>query len=533
MTPTASSIDGGDILIIGAGLAGVCAALSMPRRPITLLSPVALGEGCASDWAQGGIAAAFDANDHAQAHARDTIAAGGGIVDAAAARLLSENIPEAVRELAALGVPFDRDANEHFALGKEAAHSHSRIVRVGGDGAGHAIMKVLLRALRRLDHVHVLEGVQAKELLVAAGRVVGVLAKSISGETLRIRSGGVVLASGGIGQLYRFTTNPSASRGEGIAMAARAGASFADMEFVQFHPTAIDIDIGSDPLPLATEALRGEGATLLDRRGVRFLRRVHPLGELAPRDIVARAIERERRLGPVFLDTRDAVGAHLPERFPAVYQACVRAGINPLRDAIPVRSAAHYHMGGVAIDANGRTSLPGLWACGEVASSGCHGANRLAGNSLGEALVFARRIAQDMGNMNFSRRDLAFTGSEIADDDPAEDRDIAELREMMSRRVGIERDENGLRLACRRFMEWRRNSRPGGRLSNMATSALLIAAAALERRESRGCHFRTDASSATLPPRRSHITLEQAEHIAEAADSFQPNPPQQEAPVSL
>ena len=529
MTPAASSIDGGDILIIGAGLAGVCAALSAPRRPITLLSPVALGEGCASDWAQGGIAAAFDANDHAQAHARDTIAAGGGIVDASAARLLSENIPAAVGELAALGVPFDRDANEHFALGKEAAHSHSRIVRVGGDGAGHAIMEVLFRALRRLDHVHVLEGVQAKELLVAGGRVVGVLAKGASGETLRIRAGGVVLASGGIGQIYRFTTNPLTSRGEGIAMAARAGAAFADMEFVQFHPTAIDS--GTDPLPLATEALRGEGATLLDRRGTRFLRRVHPLGELAPRDIVARAIERERRLGPVFLDTRTAIGAHLPERFPAVYQACVRAGINPLRDAIPVRPAAHYHMGGVAIDAFGRTSLPGLWACGEVASSGCHGANRLAGNSLGEALVFARRIAQDIGNMDLSRRDLP-VGGEIADDDPAEDRDIAELREMMSRRVGIERDENGLRLACRRLLEWRRSARSGGRLANMATGALLIAAAALERRESRGCHFRTDVV-ATLPPRRSRITLEQAESIAQDTDSFQPNPPQQEAPVSL
>lgn len=508
-----------DTLVVGAGLAGVCVALQA-RGSVLLLSPNRLGEDCASDWAQGGIAAAFDAGDHPQAHARDTVKAGGGIVDAASARLLSENIADAVRDLAEIGVPFDRtDGNGGgFTLGREAAHSHARIVRVGGDGAGHAIMKTLVQALRRRKHVRVLEGVHAGDLLLAQGRVVGVLAKDGNGKSVHIHARRTVLACGGIGQLYRFTTNPEASRGEGVAMAARAGAALADMEFVQFHPTAINT--GGDPLPLATEALRGEGAVLLDRHGTRFLRRVHPSGELAPRDVVARAIYRERKLGPVFLDVRGV--ENLSERFTALLQACRNAGIDPCSEAVSVLPAAHYHMGGIAIDANGRTSLPGLWACGEVASSGCHGANRLAGNSLGEAIVFAKRIAQDCKDegADFVRYDppsVCYDPPRVRDipeNNPAEDQDIERLRDLMSRYVGIERDESGLHFACRKLLQWKRESRPGGRLSNMSTTALLIAVSALQRRESRGCHFRLDAATASLPPRRSVVTLAQAEDIA-------------------
>ncbi|MCY4035075.1 MAG: L-aspartate oxidase [Hyphomicrobiales bacterium] len=510
-------------LIIGAGLAGVCVALQA-RGPVLLLSPNRLGEGCASDWAQGGIAAAFDADDHPQAHARDTIEAGGGIVDAESARLLSESVADAVRDLADIGVPFDRN-DGGFALGREAAHSRARIVRVGGDGAGHAIMEILVQALRRCKNVCVLEGVQARDLLLAQGRVAGVLARDGDGKAVRIRARRTVLACGGIGQLYRFTTNPAASRGEGIAMAARAGAVLSDMEFVQFHPTAIDT--GGDPLPLATEALRGDGAVLLDRQGTRFLRRVHPSSELAPRDVVARAIQRERKLGPVFLDARGI--KDLSARFPALLRACRGAGIDPCREAFPVLPAAHYHMGGIAIDANGRTSLPGLWACGEVASSGCHGANRLAGNSLGEAIVFAKRIARDRKDdgADFTRFDLPCI-DDIPEDNGAEDKDIEQLRDLMSRRVGIERDESGLRFACGKLLQWKRKSRAGGRLSNMSTAALLIAVSALQRRESRGCHFRLDAAAATLPPRRSAITLAQAEDIAGQASSLP-----QEQPISL
>lgn len=515
-----------DTLVVGAGLAGVCVALQT-RGPVLLLSPNRLGGDCASDWAQGGIAAAFDTGDHPQSHARDTVKAGGGIVDAESARLLSENVTDAVRDLADIGVPFDRnDGNKGgFTLGREAAHSHARIVRVGGDGAGHAIMKTLIRTIRRRKHVRVLEGVQARDLLLARGRIVGVLAKDGSGKAVHISARRTVLACGGVGQLFRCTTNPVASRGEGVAMAARAGAALADMEFVQFHPTAINT--GDDPLPLATEALRGDGAVLLDRRGTRFLRRVHPSGELAPRDVVARAIYRERKFGPVFLDVRGV--EDLSARFTALLQSCRNAGIDPCREAVPVLPAAHYHMGGIAIDANGRTSLPGLWACGEVASSGCHGANRLAGNSLGEAIVFARRIAQDCDNddADFTRYDLPCI-DDIPENNHAEDKGIGQLRDLMNRYVGIERDESGLRFACRKLLQWKRESRIGGRLSNMSTTALLIAVSALQRRESRGCHFRLDAATASLPPRRSTITLAQAEDIAAQIPSLR-----EEQPLSL
>ena len=507
-----SSGDGGDLLIVGAGLAGLCVALHAPQHRVTLLSPHPLGDGCASAWAQGGIAAAIGEGDDAQAHVDDTIAAGGGLVDAEVARRLSESIPAAVAELAALGVPFDRSADGGFSLGREAAHSRARIVRVGGDGAGRAIMQALAAALRRRDNVRVLEGARARALLLAEGRVIGVAAETAAGmRPIRARS--TVLACGGIGQLYRHTTNPAAACGEGIALAARAGALLADMEFVQFHPTAMDL--GSDPLPLATEALRGEGATLIDRNGTRFAHRAHERGELAPRDVVARAIARERRRGPVFLDAREAVGEALPRRFPAVYQACRDAGLDALREPIPVRAAAHYHMGGIAVDGRGRTSLPGLWACGEVASSGLHGANRLAGNSLGEALVFARAIAEDTQRDSDAPPPTAESHrQERAAPPQGEEKKILHLRNIMSEYVGLERDEDGLRHALADLASLRQAAAPGGRLAAMADTALLIAAAALQRRESRGCHFRSDFPAAGEPPRRSHITLADAEGIA-------------------
>ena len=422
------------ILIVGGGLAGVFCALKLAPSPVTILAPAGIGG--ASAWAQGGVAAAVSEGDTPEVHAADTIAAGAGLVDADIALGVALEARARIDDLAAFGAPFDRDALGVLQPSREAAHTHRRIVRVKGDAAGRAIMETLARRVRETPSIEVVEGVSAFEIIMREGRAIGVLGRDANGQTRFLGGSALVFATGGVGHLYSVTTNPIDARGAGVAMAARAGALIADAEFVQFHPTAIDI--GADPAPLATELLRGEGALIVDRDGRRFLADIDPAAELAARDIVARGVFSSIKAGNgAFLDARASIGAAFATKFPTVYASCMAAGIDPVTTPIPIAPAAHYHMGGVATDARGRTSLPGLWAAGEVACTGLHGANRLASNSLLEALVFGARVAADIAASASERDDSVF---------PCE-RAISSRRHGSRRRRGVARRYGGL---CRR-----------------------------------------------------------------------------------
>src|SRR5471032_73427 len=370
--------------------------------------------------------------------------AGAGLCDPAIVDLVAQEAHPRIEDLVAYGAPFDRKGDGSLALGREAAHSLPRIVHVKGDGAGAAISATLAARANEASNITLLEGFHAVELEMENGRVTGIFARSGIGSNARLilfRARAVILATGGLGALYAVTTNPLESRGEGLGMAARAGALIADPEFVQFHPTAIAV--GRDPAPLATEALRGEGAVLVNARGERFMTAIHNDAELAPRDIVARAIHRQIVSGQnVFLDCRTAIGASFADHFPTVYGACIAADIDPARQPIPVAPAAHYHMGGIASDAAGRSSLPGLWVVGECAATGLHGANRLASNSLLEGLVFGARVAEDIKD---SLKRGATRGLPPAPLGRALPAPPHVLRGAMSRFAGLERNEEGLR----------------------------------------------------------------------------------------
>lgn len=491
----------GDIVIIGAGLAGLFTALRLAPLPVTVVAAAPLGEGASSVWAQGGIAAAVGEGDSPKAHAADTIRAGAGIVDAHVAGLVAAEASSRIADLLRFGVPFDRDLEGHFVLSREAAHSTHRVVRVAGDRAGAAIMQALIAQVRQSPSIRVLEGYEAEDLITDNGAVTGV--RLIRGhargngtyELLPARA--VVLATGGIGALYRVTTNPSYARGEALAFAARAGAVIADAEFVQFHPTSLDV--GLDPAPLASEALRGEGAILINSDGHRFMRDVAPEAELAPRDVVARAVFAEIEAGRrVYLDCRDAIGARFPEAFPTVYAHCKSTGIDPVTEPIPVAPAEHYHMGGIATDTRGRSSLAGLWAVGEVSSTGLHGANRLASNSLLEAVVFAARAADDIAAAVKDGAGLATANLNRVAGAPKADHDaraeaIAQIRDTMSKHVGVVRNRRGLTRALLALREIADTAAVGDtQLANMALAARLVTASALLRTESRGGHYRRD-----------------------------------------
>ena len=495
------------LLIIGAGLAGLFLAMQAKPRRVIVLSPAPLGEASASAWAQGGLAAALAPGDCPALHAQDTIEAGAGLVDPVIARLLAEEGPARVLDLIALGVPFDRSEDGQLAQSLEAAHSRPRVVRVSGDLAGKAIMDALIAAARVADHIEIREGLAARALLQDEnGRVRGAACRDASGARTDIEASETILATGGAGGLYAVTTNPAAALGRGLAMAYRVGALIADPEFVQFHPTAIDI--GADPAPLATEALRGEGAKLVNGAGASFV------SELAPRDVVARAIHAELRAGRgAFLDARAAVGARFPDHFPTVFAACRAGGIDPRSELIPVAPAAHYHIGGVASDLWGRASLEGLSVVGECASTGAHGANRLASNSLLEAVVFAQRIAARLRDSPPPPADGALR-AELRPD--LRDAARARLRRIMQDDVGVERTADGLARALGEIASFA----PHGGEPDELIAARLIAEAALARAESRGAHYRADYP-AQAPPHRTFMHApptsdESARHVSTA-----------------
>ena len=514
-----------DVVIVGGGLAGLFCALKLAPRPVTVISAAPLGQGASTAWAQGGIAAAVSEGDSAEAHAADTIAVGAGLVDETIALGLAREAGARVRDLLHYGVPFDRDLEGKLAVGREAAHSARRIVHVRGDMAGLAIISALIGAVRRAPSIRVIEGFAAEALLTRDGAVAGLQLRSVADLTanpVTIASRAVVLATGGIGHLYAVSTNPAEASGSGLAIAARAGAIVADPEFVQFHPTAIMV--GRDPAPLATEALRGEGATLINDRGERFMPARHPLAELAPRDIVARGVYAEIAAGHgAFLDAREALGVHFAERFPTVYASCMAAGIDPAKQPIPVAPAAHYHMGGISVDALGRTSLRGLWAGGEVSYTGAHGANRLASNSLLEAVVYAARIAEDIDGHAIAAP-ARLPAVPLSQNDAMAALSEQNLRTMMTSHVGVIRDPDRLAAAVRSFAALERDS---GNivLRNMATTALLVAASAWARRESRGAHYRNDhpAEKPALA-HRTMTTLVAAREVAASLSERAPQP---------
>jgi len=512
MTPIDNIIETDGAIILGAGIAGLFTALKLAPMPSIVLAGTRPGLSGSSAWAQGGIAACVGEGDSWQSHAHDTMVAGAGLCDAPVVDLVAQEAPARIDDLLKFGAPFDRNSDGSLAVGREAAHSRARIVHVKGDGAGAAISATLAARAGETGCITLLEGFHAVELAMENGRVTGLFARSGLGAHARLilfRARAVILATGGLGALYGVTTNPLEARGEGLGMAARAGALIADPEFVQFHPTAIDI--GKDPAPLATEALRGEGSVLVNDQGERFMTRVHKDAELAPRDIVARAIHRQIVSGrKVFLDCSTAIGADFARHFPTVYGACMAAGIDPSVAPIPVAPAAHYHMGGIATDTKGRTSLPGLWAVGECASTGLHGANRLASNSLLEGLVFGARVADDVRGQLAAG---AMRGVPPAPERFASPAPPHVLRGAMSRDVALERNEEGLRHALGVIARLENTSAEPA-LLNMTAAAKLVTAAALARTESRGGHWRTDYPQAAAQGVRAFMTLADAERIA-------------------
>ena len=485
-------------VIVGAGLAGLTVALSLAPMPVILLSSKKLGLESSSAWAQGGIAASIGLDDNAKLHAEDTVKAGAGLCDAAIVEQVTLDSARVIEELLKKGVQFDRRSDGQFELGLEGAHSRRRIIHAEGDSTGAAVMKALITAVRNTPSIEVIEDAVAIELL-GNPDIRGVIIKS-GDQISQLLTDRVVLATGGAGALWRHTTNPLGSWGRGLLLAARQGALLSDLEFMQFHPTAIDC--GRDPMPLASEALRGEGAILIDETGDRFMEH-QGRAELEPRDVVARAIWGHMEKGhKVFLDTRATIGAALPSKFPAIYQFCLAAGFDPIKTPIPVRPAAHYHMGGIVTDARGRTNIDGLWACGEVASTGLHGANRLASNSLLEAASFGRKVAEDLSS--FETKPTLLTVKNIQNRAGVSETVPLSVRSIMTENLGVIRDPERLQTALDQLALLA--GEEGA--SDATLIALMIALSASKRLETRGAHARSDyPSPAMTSGTRQTITL--------------------------
>jgi L-aspartate oxidase len=497
-------------LIIGGGLAGLSAALEAAPAKVLVVSPAPLLQSASSAWAQGGVAAALSAKDAPALHLKDTEAAGAGLVNHHAAEVLTDDGRATVEWLASLGAPFDREADGGFSVSREAAHSMARVARVGGDGAGRAILSALVASVRAADHIQVWEDGRLRGLLQdTAGRVIGALIERHDSGMVEVLASSVVLATGGAGGLYGATTTPAALLGEGLALAYKAGAEVLDPEFMQFHPTAIDV--GLDPMPLATEALRGEGARLIDRDGV-FILGAADDADLAPRDVVARAVHRARAEGRgAFLDATKAIGEHFPKEFPAVFASCMAAGLDPRTTPIPVAPAAHYYMGGITADPDGRTTLAGLFAVGECAATGVHGANRLASNSLLEAAAFGRRTGRSAGAEAAVAGEVATV---VGPEQHMTPEALLELRTALSRDAGVIRDAAGL---TRLLALIDRLEGEQGEALPLVT-ARLIGEAALARHESRGGHFRADYPLTADKAEHTRVRLTRAGVVSLAAE---------------
>jgi L-aspartate oxidase len=497
-----------DVLVVGSGVAGLTAALYLREQGlhVTVVTKVNIDDG-STRWAQGGIAAVLDPLDTPEAHAFDTEIAGVGLCDPAAVRVLVQEGPARVRELMRLGAAFDRHPDGSLMLTREGGHRADRIVHAGGDATGAEVQRALHEAVHRDPWIRLVEHALVLDLLRASdGRACGltlhVLGEGAEDGVGAILARAVVLATGGMGQVFASTTNPPVSTGDGVALALRAGATVTDVEFVQFHPTSfVTASVTSVQRPLISEALRGEGAHLVDESGKRFMVGQHELAELAPRDVVAKGIHRVlRQTGAdhVFLDARRLGADFLEHRFPTIVASTRAAGVDPATELIPVAPAAHYASGGVRTDLHGRTSIPGLYACGEVACTGVHGANRLASNSLLEGLVFARRIADDIA------RDLPAQADPVAAPAAgawAADPQIrGELGRAMTRGAGVLRSADSLAGAAKelaRLSEQRTTARNAAwEATNLLTVASALVASAWARRETRGCHWREDYPTA-------------------------------------
>jgi L-aspartate oxidase len=494
-----------DVLVVGAGIAGLRAALAVPESlAVLVVTKDRLAESN-SAYAQGGIAGVLAPEDRFENHIEDTLTAGAGLCDRAVVELVVREAPKAIRDLVAWGTQFDLE-DGHLALTREGGHSHARIVHALGDATGHEVMRAVIARARQAPHVTLWDDTFTIDLLTHAGRCVGAILDRPGVGRLLVWAKQVVLASGGAGMVYRETTNPPVATGDGMAAAWRAGAELRDMEFMQFHPTVLYV-AGSARF-LITEAVRGEGAYLRDKDGHRFMPDIDPRAERATRDVVAQAIfaTMERTQHPnVYLDLSHLDPEHVRQRFPGIARVCASFGLDITRDRIPVRPGAHYMVGGVTVDEHGRTTLPGLWAAGEVTSSGLHGANRLASNSLLEGLVFGeacgRGAAAEAAKLpdTFTAPPLAFQpGLE-----PGGLLDVADitnsLRSLMVRKMGIARDRPRLLEArddvefwCRYVLSRTFDGRAGWELQNLLTVARLMIGSAVAREESRGTHARRD-----------------------------------------
>jgi L-aspartate oxidase len=502
----------GDFLVIGSGIAGLRAAISLADAGDVVILTKADPRESNTGYAQGGIAAALGPDDSPELHARDTIAAGDGLCVPEAVDVLVREGPRYVRELVDWGAAFDRDAEGSLALGREAAHSVRRVLHAR-DATGREIARLLWSRVSADRRIRVLDDALATELVMTGGTCAGATFITSRGEQSSVNASRTLLATGGAGQVFRETTNPGVATGDGIAMAAAAGARVVDLEFVQFHPTVLNVQ--GVPRFLLSEALRGEGARLVNEQGEAFMTRYEPAGDLASRDLVSRAIVREveRTGAPVYLTMAHLDADFVRTRFPTIAQACAHAGLDLARDRIPVSPAAHYVMGGVETDLDGRTSLEGLLSAGEVACTGVHGANRLASNSLLEGLVFGARAAEAMKSGTVKARSSTWTASSSEQDslsDAARTFMVREttvpsgfeVRDLMWRNVGLLRNRAGLEAAVERLQGWAGAiaTTPSAsaadqefrRISSIVTVGLLIARAAVRRTESRGGHFRTD-----------------------------------------